>query len=155
MLHTIRRTQVIKSDLDTVWDFLKLPANLEKITPEFMGFEVLGNIEDFKQMYPGQVIEYFVRPLFGIKMHWVTEITHVENKKYFVDEQRFGPYSFWHHKHFLREVSGGVEMTDIIHYRLPYGFIGKLVNKLFVAPKLNQIFDFRFNALEKFYNVRQ
>lgn len=116
-----------------------------------MGFHILSDIAATK-MYPGQIIEYYVTPLAGIKMHWVTEITHVQDKIYFVDEQRFGPYSFWHHQHFLKEVPGGIEMTDTLHYKVPFGFLGKLVNALFIKKKINEIFEYRYKALEKLFN---
>ncbi len=116
-----------------------------------MGFDIISDLID-EPMFPRQVIEYYVKPIAGIKMHWVTEITHVEQLHYFVDEQRFGPYSFWHHKHFLKEVSGGVEMIDIIHYKLPFGIFGKLANILFVKKQLKSIFDFRFKKMDQLFN---
>jgi len=117
-----------------------------------MGFKILSDQEDIKKMYPGQIIEYKVTPVLGIGMQWVTEITHVLHHRYFVDEQRFGPYSFWHHKHFLKEVPGGVEMTDILHYKIPFGFIGSIVNSLYIRNKIKEIFDYRFQKLEKLFN---
>lgn len=120
-----------------------------------MGFKILSNEEDIEHMYPGQLIEYYVSPLIGIKMHWVTEITHVKEMNYFVDEQRFGPYSFWHHQHFLKEVSNGVEMTDILHYQLPFGFIGKIVDQLFVKNKVSHIFNYRYAKLEELFGAKK
>ncbi len=152
MLHTLKTSQLLKSDLETVWNFMSSPSNLAVITPSYMGFNILSDKEDAKEMYAGQIIEYHVSPLFGIKMHWVTEITHVEHHQYFVDEQRFGPYTLWHHKHFLKEVPGGVEMTDLLHYKVPFGFIGKTVNSLFIKHKIKEIFDYRFNKLEELFN---
>lgn len=116
-----------------------------------MGFRILSNPETLLKMYPGQIIEYTVSPVAGINLHWVTEITHVKELDYFVDEQRFGPYTFWHHQHFLIAHENGVEMRDIVHYKIPFGIIGKLVNTLFVKNKLQQIFDYREKVLrEKF-----
>lgn len=152
MLHTLKTSQFLKSDINTVWSFMSAPANLALITPSYMGFEIISDTEDLKKMYAGQIIAYYVSPLFGLKMHWVTEITHVVHHNYFVDEQRFGPYAFWHHKHFLKEVPGGIEMTDILHYKLPFGFIGRLVNRLFIKNKIKEIFDYRFTKLEKLFN---
>ena len=117
-----------------------------------MGFQILSDEGDLKEMYPGQLIEYYVTPVMGIKMHWVTEITHVQDKHYFVDEQRFGPYTLWHHKHFLKEVPEGIEMTDIIHYKIPFGFIGRLANSLFIKNKVKEIFDHRYSILEELFN---
>ena len=152
MLHTLKTSQFLKSDIGSVWDFMSSPANLAVITPTYMGFKILSDQEDIKKMYPGQIIEYKVTPVLGISMQWVTEITHVLHHQYFVDEQRFGPYSFWHHKHFLKEVSGGVEMTDILHYKIPFGFIGSIVNSLYMKNKIKEIFDYRFQKLEKLFN---
>jgi len=152
MLHVIKTRQLIKSDIDTVWDFISSPANLAVITPNSMGFEIIGEKKEGEKMYEGQIIEYFVSPFAGIRMHWVTEITHLKDKEYFVDEQRFGPYSFWHHKHFLKAVDGGVEMTDIVHYKAPFGFLGRIANSIFIKKKLKTIFDYRYNKLEELFN---
>lgn len=152
MLHTLKTKQFLKSDLNTVWNFMSSPSNLARITPTYMGFQILSDESDIKKMYPGQLIEYYVTPVLGIKMHWVTEITHVQDRYYFVDEQRFGPYAFWHHKHFLKEVPGGVEMTDILHYKIPMGIIGKIVNQLFIKRKIKEIFDYRHERLEQLFN---
>ena len=152
MLNTLKTQQFIKSDINTVWDFMSSPKNLATITPEYMQFEVLSDLGD-GIMYPGQIIEYNVKPLLGIKLHWVTEITHVQPLQFFVDEQRFGPYKFWHHKHFLKEVNGGVEMFDLVHYQLPFGFLGKLGNELIVKKQLQQVFDYRFKVVDKLFNT--
>ncbi len=153
MLHTLKTTQFIKSDINTIWEFMSAPQNLAKITPSYMGFTIVSDVNDLEKIYAGQIIEYDVTPVLGLKMHWVTEITHVKHLHYFVDEQRFGPYTLWHHKHFLKEVDGGVEMIDIVHYKIPFGFIGKIANALFIKHKLKEIFDYRFKKLEELYNV--
>ena len=152
MLHTIKTKQLLKSDMNTVWDFMSSPANLAKITPSYMGFTILSDKEDIQKMYTGQIIDYYVTPILGIKLHWVTEITHAELNSYFVDEQRFGPYAFWHHKHFVKEVPGGIEMTDLLHYKVPFGVLGKIVNWLFIRHKIKEIFDYRYNKLEELFN---
>ena len=102
-------------------------------------------------MYAGQIIEYTVRPVLNIPLYWMTEITHVEDKKYFVDEQRFGPYSLWHHQHHFKEADGFVEMTDIIHYKLPLGLLGDIAHTFFVKKQLKGIFDYRFNRVEEIF----
>ena len=119
--------------------------NLNTITPDDMGFKTLSGAD--RKMYPGQIIQYIVTPLLNIPMKWVTEITHVDHKKFFVDEQRFGPYALWHHKHFFKEVPGGVEMEDIVDYKLPMGMLGQLVHPILVKPRLHQIFDYRRKKL--------
>lgn len=152
MLHTIKTTQLVKSDIDKVWSFISNPANLAIITPEHMNFRIIGINDPDEKMYPGQIIEYFVSPFAGIKMHWVTEITQISEKKYFIDEQRFGPYSFWHHKHFLKEVDGGVLMTDIVHYKVPLGFLGRIVNRLIIEKQLKAIFDYRSTRINEIFS---
>ncbi|MCC7298894.1 MAG: SRPBCC family protein [Bacteroidia bacterium] len=142
--------QFIPASIATVWEFMSSPQNLKHITPASMNFEILENSAD-GPMYPGMVIMYKVSPLPLTRVRWVTEITHVEELKYFVDEQRFGPYSFWHHKHFLEEVEGGVMMRDIVDYKIPFGWLGDLANAILVSKKLKQIFAFRKQALEKFF----
>jgi ligand-binding SRPBCC domain-containing protein len=151
MLHTIQTTQLIKSDMQSVWDFMSSPKNLAVITPEYMQFEILSDLGDGK-MYQGQIIEYYVRPVLNIKLHWVTEITHVQNKEFFVDEQRFGPYAFWHHKHSFKETSNGIEMNDLIHYKLPLGILGKIGNEILVKKQLKEVFNHRFKVVEKLFN---
>lgn len=145
-MHRLVFKQTIPLNKEKLWDFISSPGNLNLITPSEMAFEILSEL-DSEKMYSGQIINYKVSPLMGIKLNWVTEITHVEEGSYFVDEQRFGPYSFWHHKHFLKEISGGVEMIDIIDYKLPFGFIGRLINQIMVKGKLNAIFEFRRKKL--------
>ncbi|MGB5320859.1 SRPBCC family protein [Lutimonas sp.] len=131
--------------LEEAWKFLSDPSNLKVITPDYMGFHIISGTD--RAMYAGQIITYKVSPLLGIKMNWVTEITHVEDRKYFVDEQRIGPYSMWHHKHFLKEIKNGTEITDVVHYRLPIAIIANRFHAILVKPKLKEIFEYRTKAL--------
>ena len=142
--------QFVNATLDECWMFFSNPKNLQKITPESMGFKITDF--DGNSMYAGQIIQYKVTPLLGLKLSWTTEITQVKDKSYFIDEQRFGPYSFWHHKHFFEEVDGQVKMTDIVHYALPLGFLGRIMNSLIVENKLKEIFDHRRVIVEKLFN---
>lgn len=142
------KTQKLPASIDEVWDFISSPANLKEITPKEMGFTVTSNSGSDK-MYPGMIITYKVSPLLGLKLDWMTEITHVRDKEYFVDEQRIGPYSMWHHQHKIEEIEGGVLMTDIVTYRPPMGFLGAIANTFMIKGKLKEIFDFRNIALEK------
>ena len=144
-MHQLKSIQRLPIDLKTAWDFFSSPRNLSVITPPEMGFEVQSELPE--KMYPGMFIQYKVRPLFGIPVTWVTEITHVQEGDFFVDEQRVGPYRIWHHQHFFKEIPGGVEMTDIVDYQLPFGFLGDLVHPFLVAPRLKHIFDFRSRKL--------
>ena len=144
-IYNLQSKQKLPITVNKAWDFLSSPINLKTITPEYMGFNILSGAD--RKMYPGQIIQYIVTPLFGIKTKWVTEITHVQENKYFVDEQRFGPYALWHHKHFIRPIKGGVEMEDIIDYKIPFGLIGQLVHLILIKPKLKEIFDYRHDKL--------
>tara|TARA_Y100000741_G_scaffold199771_1_gene151986 strand:- start:435 stop:944 length:510 start_codon:yes stop_codon:yes gene_type:complete len=137
--------QKLPLSIKETWDFFSDPKNLKTITPDYMGFEIIDG--DDKKIFPGQIIQYKVTPLFGIPIKWVTEITSVLNEKYFVDEQRFGPYSLWHHKHFIKEIEGGVEMEDVVDYKLPFGLLGQIVHPIIVKPKLDEIFNYRYNKL--------
>lgn len=131
------------------WEFLSNPKNLAVITPSHMGFHILGGAD--RAMFPGQIIQYTVKPFTLISTKWVTEITHVKEGEYFVDEQRFGPYSLWHHKHFIKKVPEGVEMEDIIDYKLPFGFLGRLMHPILVKGQLRRIFEFRENKLAELF----
>lgn len=149
-----KTTQRLPISVSEAWNFLSNPGNLKTITPEYMGFKILDEHEP--KMYAGQIIKYIVTPVLGIPTTWVTEITHVEDQKYFVDEQRFGPYALWHHKHFIKEIPGGVEMIDIIDYKLPFGLLGRIAHPILVKGKLNEIFEYRYHKLiELFGNYKE
>ena len=144
-----KTTQRLPISVSEAWNFLSNPGNLKTITPEYMGFKILDEHEP--KMYAEQIIKYIVTPVLGIPTTWVTEITHVEDQKYFVDEQRFGPYALWHHKHFIKEIPGGVEMIDIIDYKLPFGLLGRIAHPILVKGKLNEIFEYRYHKLIKLF----
>jgi ligand-binding SRPBCC domain-containing protein len=148
--YQLHKTQKVPASIDEVWDFISQPGNLKKITPPYMGFNITSKLLE-KEMYPGMIISYKVSPVLGIKMTWVTEITHVIEKEYFVDEQRIGPYTMWHHEHKIEEIKGGVLMTDIVSYKPPFGFIGSIANALLIKKQLKEIFDFRKKAVEEIF----
>ncbi len=151
--YQLKTTQKIPAPLEQVWEFISSPANLKKITPDHMGFDITsGDLPE--KMYPGMIISYKVSPLFGLKLTWVTEITHVEDKKYFVDEQRVGPYTMWHHEHIIEPVEGGTLMKDIVSYKPPFGFLGSIANSLIIKLQLKEIFDYREKAIEKIFNTQ-
>jgi len=150
-IYTKKSHQNLPISLDQAWDFLSDPANLQTITPDAMGFHIVSGADS--KMYSGQIIQYIISPFWGFKTKWVTEITYVQEKHYFVDEQRFGPYALWHHKHFLKEIPGGVEMIDIIDYKLPFGILGQLVHPFLVKPKLDAIFDYRRKKLIELFGT--
>lgn len=148
-IYTFHRKQNLPITKAQAWEFLSSPKNLKTITPDYMGFDILSGAD--RSMYAGQIIQYIVTPVLGIKTKWVTEITHVVDGEYFVDEQRFGPYALWHHKHFIKEIEGGVEMEDIIDYKVPMGILGQMVNPILVRPKLEEIFKYRTEKLEELF----
>ncbi|MFC4269779.1 SRPBCC family protein [Polaribacter marinivivus] len=144
-IYTLHKKQKLPISLEEAWNFLSNPKNLKIITPDYMSFDMITKTD--RPLYTGQILQYIVTPLLGIKTKWVSEITHIEDKKYFVDEQLYGPYSLWHHKHFIKEIDGGVEMEDIIDYKIPLGILGQLVHPFLVKPKLEEIFSYRQKKL--------
>ena len=148
-IYRLHKTQNIPITMNQAWEFLSSPANLKTITPDYMGFHILSGAD--RPMFPGQIIQYIVTPVMGIKTKSVTEITHVKDKEYFVDEQRFGPYALWHHKHFIKPIDGGVEMEDIIDYKIPFGILGQMVHPFLVKPKLEEIFEYRQKKLVELF----
>ena len=148
-MYQLKRVQFIKTDLKTAWEFFSSPANLKLITPQYLGFEVKTALPE--KMYPGLFINYKVSPLLKIKLNWTTEITHVDELRFFVDEQRVGPYKIWHHEHHFVEKNEGVEMTDIVSYKLPMGFLGNIMHPIIVVPKLNEIFEYRFKIVDELF----
>jgi ligand-binding SRPBCC domain-containing protein len=148
--HSIKTVQKIPASLKEIWDFFSSPANLDTITPDDMAFKTITKFDSGK-IYPGQIIEYKVSPILKIPLYWMTEITEIEEQKYFIDEQRKGPYKIWHHEHYFKEIEGGVEMIDIVHYKNPLGFIGIIANSLFVKRQLKKIFEYRFQKVEEIF----
>ncbi len=149
-VYTLHREQFLPITLKEAWDFFSTPLNLEKITPEDMGFVVLTDVKG-KSIYKGMLIEYRVSPLLGIKMKWVTEIGDVEEPYKFVDNQLKGPYALWEHTHIFKEVEGGVLMYDDVRYAIPLGILGTIAHVLVVKNKLKSIFDFRAETLKKYF----
>ena len=149
-VYSIKTVQQLSIGLEEAWEFFSNPANLAAITPGNMGFNIISKHHGGK-MYPGQVIEYKVSPVLNVPLYWMTEITHVEDRKYFVDEQRFGPYALWHHQHHFKTIDGGVRMTDILNYAIPYGPFGRLANQVLVKKQIGKIFDFRTKEINRLF----
>jgi ligand-binding SRPBCC domain-containing protein len=149
MIHSLNYKSQIKADIKTVFDFFSNPQNLNTITPPDMNFKILSGAD--RKMYPGQIIIYKVSPFPMYYTTWVTEITQVISRKMFIDEQRFGPFAFWHHQHIFTETDNGVEAEDIIHYKLPFGILGELSHQLFIKKRLQKIFNYRKNILNEIF----
>ncbi len=146
-IYTLERKQNIAMDIDEAWEFFSNPNNLSLITPPSLNLKITSKLPD--KMYTGMIITYTVAPMLNIPMTWVTEITHVEEPNFFIDEQRFGPYKFWHHQHRFNEIDDGIEAIDIVNYALPLDPLGRIANELIVKKQLNEIFEFRSDYLEK------
>lgn len=152
-MFTLQKKQKLPISVEEAWRFLSNPENLKKITPDEMNFDMISKID--REVYAGQVIQHQVTPLLGIKMTWISKIVHVEKYKYFVDEQLSGPYAFWSHKHFVHEIKGGVEMEDIIDYKVPFGIFGKMLHPILVKPKLEETFAYRSKKLIEIFGSYQ
>jgi len=151
-MYQLRFEQKIPTNIENVWNFISDPRNLKKITPSYMGFQIT-NEPIAEKMYAGMIIAYKVTPLLNIPLQWVTEITHVQEMEYFVDEQRIGPYLLWHHQHRISEIEGGTLMQDIVSYKPPFGPLGILANSLIIESQLKSIFEYRFQAVVREFGV--
>ncbi len=143
------RKQLVKSDMEKVWEFFSNPNNLQIITPQYMNFKIINELPE--EMYEGLVIEYKVSPLFGIPIKWISEITHIKKYHYFIDEQKVGPYRFWHHTHLFTKTNEGIVMEDIVFYELPIPLISNIFQS-FIRSQLDEIFNYRFNKIEEIFN---
>lgn len=150
-LHSLISVQKLPLSLAKTWNFFSDPHNLLTITPPFLNLKVANEVFG-DEVYAGQIISYKVRPLAHVAVSWTTEITHLEKEKIFVDEQRKGPYKLWHHQHHFKTIEGGTKMTDIVHYRLPFGLIGEVGHSI-VKRKLEEIFTYRFNKINELFGA--
>jgi ligand-binding SRPBCC domain-containing protein len=150
-IYQIKSKQVLPMTLDNSWNFFSDPRNLPKITPPWLNLRITSDLPD--KMYEGMIITYKVYPFLRIPSNWVTEITQMRERKFFIDEQRFGPYKFWHHQHHFKEIDNGIEMEDIVTYALPLDPLSRPINSLFVGNKVKEIFEFRKEVLKKLYNI--
>ncbi len=150
MIYLLKDTIELPISLAQAWAFFSNPQNLSVITPPELGFKITSEVAS--EIYAGQIITYTVSPIFGIPMEWVTEITYLENQRYFVDEQRIGPYRMWHHQHRFKEGPGGTMVEDIVHYAMPYGMLGKMIHALVVRKQLQGIFKYRKQVLQSMFS---
>lgn len=144
-MHTLEQSQFLPITVEQAWDFFSRPRNVDEITPAELGFRTTYIAGD--RIHNGQIITYRIRVAPMVHVSWVTEIKHVVEGRSFVDEQRFGPYKFWHHRHSFEAVEGGVKMTDLVHYALPFGPCGAIAHGIFVRKKLEHIFAHRKQIL--------
>lgn len=150
-IYTLKVEQEIEVGLEKAWAFFSDPNNLSKITPPSMGFNITS--EPTNKVYPGQIITYIVNPFPMVPTNWVTEITQVKEQEFFIDEQRVGPYTMWHHEHFFEKISETRTLIiDKISYQVPLGILGRLVEPFLVRPQLKKIFNYRQEVIEKVLN---
>jgi len=148
--YRLEQKQFLVTSIDKAWAFFSTPENLNIMTPNYLHFESMTPVP--QKSYAGLIIIYKLKPFWNIPFQWVTEIAHMQEPRFFVDEQRSGPYSFWHHQHIFEEVPGGIEITDIVHYAMPRVPFASLIHTLFIRPRLKHIFLFRFNTLDEIFN---
>lgn len=151
-IYHLERVQKMPISLEKAWDFFSNPNNLLTITPPFLNLKITNQVHG-DEIYAGQMITYIVKPLLGIPLFWLTEIRHVEKLRMFVDEQRKGPYKLWHHQHHFKAIEDGVEMTDIVHYAIPFGPLGSIAHALTVRNQLNEIFDYRYKKVQELFGA--
>lgn len=150
-IYTLETQQELNIPLEKAWNYFSSPKNLANITPNEMGFNITSKVD--KKAYVGQIITYKVGVLPFIKTNWVTEITAVKNQAFFIDEQRFGPYSMWHHEHFFEALpNGNTLMKDKVSYKIPFGFLGHIAQGVFIKSQLTKIFTYRYSTLEMLFN---
>lgn len=145
MLYRMAQEQTLPIPQDEAWRFFSTPGNLPRITPPWLDFTVLSDAKT--EMYAGMILRFRLRPLLGIPVSWTTEITHMQEPAFFVDEQRFGPYRFWHHQHRFSPAGHGTRVEDIVHYRLKGGFLGRVFHTRWIRPRLVEIFNYRRQVL--------
>lgn len=149
-LYRLERIQYLPVSIQKAWQFFSNPMNLPEITPPWLNFKLTQKTPD--SIYPGMIISYRLTPLLNIPVTWISEISHVRKPCFFVDEQRFGPYKFWHHQHLFKAAGNGTEVTDIVHYALDYNILGELAHRVMVLPRLDKIFDYRYEKLARIFN---
>ena len=146
-IYRIERSQVLPISIDSAWQFFSSPGNLPSITPPWLNLKIIGSVSP--HMWAGMLINYHVTPLLGLQIRWLSEITHVDAPRFFVDEQRLGPYRLWHHEHFFHVCEAGVQVDDIVSYALKYAVLGTLIHAIWIKKRLQTIFDFRSSALRR------
>lgn len=152
-MKTLKFSQILPISIVEAWKFFSNPKNLSLITPPYMGFNLTSELHSDK-MYPGMIITYRVYPLLGIPLRWVTEITQVDEPNYFIDNQKSGPYKFWHHQHFFNETDQGTEMVDIINLAAPFGWLGLVAERFVVEKKVQEIFRYRSEKLKRLFDAK-
>ena len=146
-MYELYRELVVKTTRKEAWNFIRNPANLNKITPNDLSFEIISDVPD--EMYEGMLVEYKVNiPIIG-KQEWVSELQHIVPEYSFVDEQKIGPYKLWYHYHAIEDVKDGVKLIDRVSYQTPFGVLGKIAHVLFINKMLNKIFNYRNVAFKE------
>ena len=148
-MYVLNSIQQLPISLEEAWDFFSNPNQLKKITSDDIAMKVMDDLPE--QIYEGMIVRYRIQPIFKFNMQWVTEITHIKERVQFIDEQRFGPFRFWHHQHRLVEIKDGVELQDTVHYVMPFSILGRFVHRFFVRKLLESIFSYRKKQLDAYF----
>jgi ligand-binding SRPBCC domain-containing protein len=149
-IYYYKTEQLLPTDMNTAWDFFSSAKNLARITPPELDFNIVTQLDN-KDIYQGMLIDYTVTPLFGIRFHLQTEIWKIKKPEMFIDKQLKGPYKIWEHTHRFVQKGKGVLMKDEVKYVLPFGFIGTMVHSLIVRKKIERIFNYRKEVLNKIF----
>lgn len=149
-LYRLKRIQYLPVSIDKAWQFFSNPINLSEITPHWLNFKLTQKVPE--SFYAGMILSYRLTPLPYTTINWITEITHVREPDFFVDEQRFGPYKFWQHQHLFKASGNETEMTDIVHYAMGYAILGDLAHRFVVSPRLANIFDYRYEKITRIFS---
>jgi len=144
----LKREQIINANIEEVWEFFSNPRNLKIITPDYLGFDIISELPE--RMYEGLLIEYRVKPFLGIPLKWISEITKIKEKEYFIDEQKIGPYQLWHHTHIFEQQDKGILMKDIVYYELPFSPFSHVILPL-VKGRLEDIFNYRSKKINEIF----
>jgi|SRR5579863_6007820 len=145
-VQVFRVEQRIARPLPEVFDFFSRATNLERITPPWLRFSILGSQPD--EVRTGTVIPYRLR-LHGLPLIWVSQIEEFERGRLFVDRQLIGPYKLWQHRHEFEADGEQTVIRDEVRYELPLGRLGSIAHRLFVRSDVERIFAYRRATLER------
>ena len=150
-IYRYRRAQTVPANLSDVWDYFSHPGKVPEVLPKSQKHILKSKLPRF--IYTGMLFSFKTKALFGFSRNWTSMVIYENEPNYFIDEQKFGPFKYWHHQHIFTDVYSGVEIEDVIHYAMPFGFLGRIANKLFVAPRLRKIFDYRQKQISKLFSM--
>jgi len=150
-IYQLYRQQTLNMTVQEAWSFFSSPSHLNDITPDFFHVTITSKVPE--KIYAGLMISYQMKAVFGIPMNWLSEVSHCDEPKRFVYEQRIGPFKFWSHEVCLTEQQNGILLEDIMFYAMPLAWLGQLINTVLIADKLERIFDTRHAYLQSKFDM--